>query len=378
MQTEGTIMDNTLFSQAEVADPFALYAERRARHELAWDHANAIWAVYSYAGCRLLLDDTRAQIPAYPPAAHQVLDAHAATIARNLVRLANPPAHALLRQAALQCYQRLQTVDIAAAMHRLIGTRSEIDWVGDVSRKLPALALLDGFGFAQEDADEILAHLEALTKIMLPSRSAQQLCAANAAAGAVYPLVEQQLRDSLRIHCDDQATHDACVSNLIGLLIQSYDAGRGLLSKALLPLLRSPAAAATDAGAVQRIVVETLRFDPPIHNTRRVAAEDIRLQGETIAKGQAVLLVLAAANRDPARFGDADRFDIERSNNGEHLTFGAGAHACIAQHFSVRLAVDVLQWLRDHYPRTQLLQRDICYEPLVNARLPRQLRIALG
>jgi cytochrome P450 len=151
-----------------------------------------------------------------------------------------------------------------------------------------------------------------------------------------------------------------------------------LLSNALLSLLRSSDAAATDAGAVPRIVVETLRFDPPIHNTRRVAAEDIRLQGETIAKGQAVLLVLAAANRDPARFGNPDRFDIERSNNGEHLTFGAGAHTCIAQHFSVRLAVDVLQWLRDHYPRTQLLQRDICYEPLVNARLPRQLRIALG
>lgn len=371
-------MDNTLFSQAEVADPFALYAERRARHPLAWDHANAIWAVYSYADCRLLLGDTRAQIPAHPATALQPLDARAATIARHLARLANPPAHALLRQAALQCYERLQTVDIAAAMHRLVGTRSEIDWVGDVCRKLPALALLDGFGFARDDADEIFAHLEALTKIMLPSRTAQQLRAVNAAAEAVYPLMERQLRDSLRIRCEDHAMHDACVSNLIGLLIQSVDAGRGLLSNALLPLLRLPAAAPTDAGAVQRIVVETLRFDPPIHNTRRVAAEDIRLQRETIAKGQAMLLVLAAANRDPARFAEPDRFDIERCNNGEHLTFGTGAHACVAQHFSVRLAVDALQWLRARYPHAQLLQRDIRHEPLVNARLPQQLRIALG
>lgn len=371
-------MNGALFLQSEMVDPYAFYADRRARSPVTWDAANRIWAVYSYAACRSLLDSAAARIPGQSPAALQSLDTHAATIARNLARLANPPVHSVLRQAALRLYESLRPADTAAWLQRLIGGRREIDWVDVVCRRLPALVLLEGLGFASGHADTIMPHIEALTRLMLPDRSAQQLVDVNIAADLVYPLVQQHLHDVLRIGFNTEEERSACAANLIGLLIQSHDAGRGLLSNALLQLLRMPRATKADAGYLQRTVVETLRFDPPVHNTRRVAAEDILLDRQTIGRGQVMLLVLAAANRDPAQFAHPDRYDAERSNNGEHLTFGAGAHACVAGHLSLRIVVDALQWLLDRYPHMALLQADIRYEPLVNARLPCRIGVALA
>ena len=70
-----------------------------------------------------------------------------------------------------------------------------------------------------------------------------------------------------------------------------------------------------------------LRYESPSQHTGRLAPEDRELGGKVIRKRQAVMAVMAAANRDPARFPDPDRFDICRENN-RHLAFGYAAHFC--------------------------------------------------
>ncbi len=103
----------------------------------------------------------------------------------------------------------------------------------------------------------------------------------------------------------------------------------------------------------------------------------MELGGNLLKAGQSVLLVLAAANRDPAVFARPDHFDAARANNGEHLTFGAGIHLCAARHFSVALAADALMALFDSGRRVELLQREIAYESIANIRLPTQLMLAI-
>ena len=70
-----------------------------------------------------------------------------------------------------------------------------------------------------------------------------------------------------------------------------------------------------------------LRYESPSQHTGRLAPEDVEWEGKVIRKGQAVMAVMAAANRDPDRFPDPDRFDITRADN-RHLAFGYAAHFC--------------------------------------------------
>jgi cytochrome P450 len=75
-------------------------------------------------------------------------------------------------------------------------------------------------------------------------------------------------------------------------------------------------------------VEEALRWESPVQRTWRIAREDVALGPHSIPQGALVVLLLGAANRDPARFADPDRFDVLRNDLG-HVAFGAGVHACL-------------------------------------------------
>jgi cytochrome P450 len=76
-------------------------------------------------------------------------------------------------------------------------------------------------------------------------------------------------------------------------------------------------------------VDECLRFEAPGQFIARVATEELEMRGQIISRNHAVLLVLGAANRDPEKFPEPDRFDIRREYSGQHLSFGRGAHSCV-------------------------------------------------
>lgn len=370
-------MDNTLFLQSEVADPYTLYAAQSVLQPIRWDAGNGIWAVYSHAACREVLSS---DVFAIPPASREGLCPSADILLRNLVRLSNPPQHAALREIALRLHRRMQHVKVAPLVARLIARKTRLDWVDAVCRRLPVLLLLKSFGFAEEDVETILPHMEALTKLMVPQRSPDQALAVNTAANEIYPRVERYFA-AIGMSFESEADRQACVANLIGLLIQSVDAGRGLLANALLQTLRHVPPAARDLPTLQRAALETLRFDPPIHNTRRIATRDVMLGGQSVRCGETVLVVLAAANRDPAAFSDPDRFDWTRIDASAHLAFGTGIHECVARHFSMQMTAEALWHMFDHYHCVELAEGQLNwaleYEPLVNARLAKQIDIHL-
>jgi cytochrome P450 len=368
---------NTLFQQSDVVDPYAIYAERLATQPVFHDDANSLWAVYSYDACKTLLDDRRAKIPPLGDLYAHLLTQAAASLSKQLVRLSNPPLHAPRKQVAMHLHELMVPVDVSALLPELLAhVDEEFDWVEVVCKKLPALVVLRSFGFTVADIAIILPHVEVLTKIMRPNKSEAQVREINDIVAILHPLVMQHLQQMHVTAPNDSASLEVYVSNLMGLLIQSYDAGRGLLSNALLQALVHPSPG-YERHHLQQSVVETLRFDSPVHNTRRVLGEDMVLYGETLRKGEAALLVLASANRDPMRFAHPQQFDAARANNGEHLSFGAGMHGCTAHHLSVRIAVDALQGLFARYKHVALKQSRFDYEPLVNARLVKEMRIGV-
>ncbi len=106
-----------------------------------------------------------------------------------------------------------------------------------------------------------------------------------------------------------------------------------LIGNGTLALLRNPEQLAwlrANPGQVKQAVEEMLRFDPPVQLTgTRVALEDAEAGDQPIKAGEAIVLFVGAANRDPLAFADPDRFDLTRESGGRNLGFGMGIHFCL-------------------------------------------------
>lgn len=147
-------MKHALFLQSETADPFAIYTQQQTSNPVYWDAHNGIWAVYSYAACKTILDSSSAWIPPLPV----VSNAPAANLIRSqLARLSNTPQHASARETALQLYRQLYPVNIPALMQTLLVNKTETDWMQAVCKKLPVLYLLKGLGVTDDDGAFITA-----------------------------------------------------------------------------------------------------------------------------------------------------------------------------------------------------------------------------
>jgi cytochrome P450 len=167
----------------------------------------------------------------------------------------------------------------------------------------------------------------------------------------------------------------ALLANLVGLLSQTYEATAGLLGNCIVALashegLLHQMRARPQAWA--GLVAETLRHDPPVQNTRRFLAEAAVIAGTDMPAGAAVLLVLAAANRDPALNAHPERFDIGRSDR-RLFTFGRGTHACPGQATAATIVETALKCLFAVHGDAYLRSLAWRHRPSANGRLPHLL-----
>jgi cytochrome P450 len=129
----------------------------------------------------------------------------------------------------------------------------------------------------------------------------------------------------------DRLTVDELIATCVLLLVAGHETTVGLISDAVLALLRNPgqlAALVADPDLAASAVEETLRYDPPVQLTGRVARGGLTIDDREPRNGAVLLLLLAATGRDPAVFADPDVFDIRRGAR-EHLAFAAGPHFCL-------------------------------------------------
>jgi cytochrome P450 len=382
-------MNSTLFLQSDSIDPYLIYKTMLQNNPVYWDETNKIWAIYSYEDCVSILKNPKAEIPTVNPGNKQKLNKTALEILNNLTRLSNGIQHEISKEIAMLLFLKMKSVDIDSIISQLIKNNlveNKIDWVNSVCKKLPVLVVLESFGFEEKDCEFISTQIESLVKIMLPQKTEEQVKSINKISEQIFSIAEKQLSSlrffeslSSKISESNSLSLDEIktisISNLIGLFIQSFDAGRGILSNSLLQILKNDTFSSKNE--IEKSVIETLRFDAPIQNTRRIATEDIPISGSLIKKNDPILVVLASANRDPERFKNELQFDIERNNNAENLTFGIGPHMCLAKHFSIHLSTEALWFLFNEFKTVEILENNIQYEPMINARLPKAIWISL-
>jgi cytochrome P450 len=177
----------------------------------------------------------------------------------------------------------------------------------------------------------------------------------------------------------DRLTTDELRVNAIGLLVAGHETTTNLIGNGTYALLCHGDQLQRwhdDPTLTASAVEELLRFDPMVQIISRVATADIEVAGQRFAPGDHVLLLLGAANRDPARFPDPDRLDLAR-NDGAHLSFGHGMHHCLGAALARLEGQVVIGSLVARFPGMRLLTPGVRYREHLVLRGLTELRVAV-
>jgi len=355
------------------ADPTPYYTElarTRPFHyhaELGWwiaASAEAVDAVLGSAACAVR--------PASEPVPKPIADSPTGAFFGRLVRQIDGPDHDARKATVMAALGRLDAAALAARAHRQAyvslpdAASLESALATDAHFRVPLATM--AHTLLGDDADtaacqhDIAAYLAALSPVARPDTVAQ-------ADSAVTRLTTRIGTAPIAANADD-----AIVTNLAGLLAQTYDACAGLLGNAIVKLSREPALIEelrAHPEATEPFLREVLRLDAPVQNTRRFVGSDTVLCGQRLRAGERILVLLAAANVDAAANPDPLRFDIARAEC-QLWTFGAGAHRCPAETLAVVIARETVQHLLSLPGIARWLAglRTVHYRPSPNARIP--------
>jgi cytochrome P450 len=268
--------------------------------------------------------------------------------------------HAAHKPAAVQAARRWTLADVARAAEEAAADLQPRLAVNDFLGALPVQAMARLLDVPDDLRDDTCRWVRQFTQGIAPGADARAVALADDAAAA---LMAQGRALGLQ---------PAQAANRIAFMQQAMDATAGLLGLAALQLAQDPeqgAAADASQDAMRGFVRELERWAAPIQNTRRFAAEPLTLLGQPVEAGQAILLVLASANRDETLNPQAERFDVHRVQ-GRSMGFGAGPHACPGAAIAIEIVATCARQIRsggqfDHY-----FGRSTGFRPLPNARIP--------
>jgi cytochrome P450 len=255
----------------------------------------------------------------------------------------DPPAHDRLRRLATSHFEQTEAVrpDMLRTATDLIDRmrgKHQIDLVDEFAYPLPVTVICEQLGVPHEDEPRFHPWAEAIITQLDP-RPGQQDAAAQASAEMNHYLAELVERFRAEpgtgllsgLAAEEGLSTQEVVATGRLLLIAGHETTVNLITNGMLTLLRHPDTLDRlrhEPELAIPLVEELLRYEPPVQiNPKYIALDDVEVADVTIPKGSRIILALAAANRDPNRFPDPDRFDPEREDN-EHLGFFTGIHYC--------------------------------------------------
>ena len=373
-------------------DPYPYYAELVAHRPLYRDDALGLWVASSAAAVTAVLVSELGRVrPPSEPVPAALLGSPAAEIFRHLARMTDGAGHAARKQAVSATLQPLEATRIAAESERwarrlgeAARPRIEPAHLTAFIFDLPVHVVGSLLGIPTTRLRETAQWMSDFVRCLAPASTPSQIARGKDAAGHLLDLGRAVLRDggdsaegllatlareARRAGLDEA---DAIVANGIGFMSQAYEATAGLIGNTLLALAARPALRESMAGDPRRlphVVGEVLRFDPPIQNTRRFLATGGRVAGHEMAAGDTVLVVLAAANRDPLANFHPDVFDPLREDR-RLFTFGVGPHACPGEQLAVTIATAGVAALLTAGLDVAPLAGRVSYRSSANARIP--------
>lgn len=294
----------------------------------------------------------------------------------------DPPDHTRLRKLVSKAFApkvvKALEADITGLVDSLLDCveeRGRFEVINDLAYPLPVAVICRLLGVPIEDEPEFSRASALLAAALDPvlsftgqanERLDEMFQAGLWLRGYLRDLITRRRSDpgddlmSALIHVKesgDQLTEEEIIATCNLLLVAGHETTVNLIANAILAMLRHPAhwaALAADPQRVSAVVEETLRYDPPVQLIGRIAADDMTIGGADVPKGDVMMLLLAAAHRDPAAFDRPDEFDPDRENI-RHLAFGKGPHFCLGAPLARLEAAVALSKVTARFPRAEMI-----------------------
>jgi cytochrome P450 len=265
----------------------------------------------------------------------------------------DPPDHTRLRRLVSKAFTPRAVADLRPRIAELTDAaldRAEdsagMDLIADLAFPLPFAVISDLLGMPETDVLQLREWSGALVKTLEPLFDPAELLAIAEAGDAMRAFLTDAI-DWKRRHPagdmlsaliaaedhGDVLSDEELLDQIQLLYIAGHETTVNLIGNGVLALLRKPDELTRlrfDPGLDANAVEELLRYDSPVQMSRRITLDDIDVDGRLIEAGSFVVLVLASANHDEARWGPtAATLDLTRDGAAQHVSFGGGAHYCL-------------------------------------------------
>jgi len=388
-------------SAATEQNPYPYYASLIEEGGIARDEESNLWVVSSAQWVRdVLLSPNFVTRPGTEPVPSALLGTEAGSVFGALVRMTDGAAQRQTKAHLVKAIALLSENDIYyltrdVTSHYLNTTdfestgadvgESDVPAITQLSFTVPVMVMAKSLGVSNDQLEEVARLTGKFVACISPLSSPDELDAASIAAKALRDEMQERIGGQhnpftgalVKNNAQGRAiAANVLLANMVGLLSQTYDATAGMINQTLVTMerhrLSKNVLADAKENAFKELIHEVVRYDSPIQNTRRFATVQTTISHSTIQPGDAVLLLLAAANRDPAANPNPNTLDPARVNP-DLFTFSLGAHQCPGRDLAVAICGGVVSSLLESgFSRIgkPVVSGGVNYIRSLNARIP--------
>jgi cytochrome P450 len=315
-----------------------------------------------------------------------------------IMLFADPPDHTRLRRLVSKAFtpkaieaMRPRIAHIVDEILDDADGRGEIEVVDDLAFKLPVTVISEMLGVPMQDHEQLrewtsaaVAALDPNDNIAALMPAAEGLRAMREYFGALADARRGDPGDDLLsglIAAEDDGdtlSREELLDTMLLLFAAGHETTVNLISGGTLNLLRNPDELRrlhADPSLITTAVEELLRLGPPVQWTGRTTVTEVELAGRTLAAGTELIVMIAAANRDPDVFEDPEQLDIGREDN-RHLAFGGGIHLCLGAPLARVEGQEAIGRLVRRFPSLRLVDDQVEWKPTTTIRGPARLQLA--
>jgi cytochrome P450 len=297
----------------------------------------------------------------------------------------DPPDHDRLRRLVAKAFTPRTVEELAPLCTRIVDdaldaaeARGGLDVIGDLAFPLPFTVISEMLGMPLDRRDDLRAWSAALVKTLDPIIAPDEVEAALDAGDAMTAYVRAVIEAKRAAPGDDLLSalitaedhgdvldEQELIDQVVLLYVAGHETTVNLIGNGTLALLRHPDQAdrlCADPALDQNTVEELLRFDPPVQFSGRVTTRELTFGDVTVPSGTFTMTGLAAANRDPEKWGPtANELDLGREGAAAHVAFGSGVHHCLGAALARLEGRSAIPALFRRFPELALATDDLEY-----------------